>query len=178
MTPASQVRDAAAKIARDKYKRGSAHTYASENGCCYSAQEDAAEDIAKAIEAMPLPADPPRFPASQTRTAAAKIARDFSASVQCSAFPHSRQTADEIARMIEAMAVPDEPFAIGGLAEDMAKALEPFAQAWNDALAQFPNGGTMAVIGIVAGNSVSAVHYRKARAVLDRFNAAKKEQAT
>lgn len=122
---------------------------------------------------------------SQTRTAAAKIARDFSASAQCSAFPHSRQTADEIARMIETMPVPDEPLAIDGLAEDMAKALEQAITAIDDWLNIYAEdccgeqrvreakervyeNGTLWYIA-----TVQAVN----RAVLDHFNAAKKEQA-
>ena len=96
--------------------------------------------------------------ASQVRDAAAKIARDFSASVQCSAFPHSRQTADEIARMIEAMTVPDD-----GLAEGMAKALQA-AKGWIERVAVDEDDGSDVLPEIDA--------------VLDRFNAAKKEQAT
>ena len=55
ITTAEAMREAAAKLcAEGIFKRGSAHTYASENGCCYAAQEDAAEALAEAIRALPI----------------------------------------------------------------------------------------------------------------------------
>lgn len=42
----------AAKVARERFPRGGAHTYASENADRYRALEDASEDIASAIEAL------------------------------------------------------------------------------------------------------------------------------